>query len=152
MVWNGLNRARLAFALFIALAWTTTAIAQITLPRNSAQDGIFAPTADVEIDLATAITAAPGAWASTPSQGQRVYDPGHWAVVFRFQSVTIPKGVTVTFRNHPSRAPVVWLVQEVVDIAGTRPPRRAGRPAFLRRIPRPGGTGPGRLSRRARGG
>jgi len=40
-------------------------------------------------------------------------------VVFRYTSVNIPAGVTVTFTNHPSRAPVVWLVSGNVTISGT---------------------------------
>lgn len=48
-----------------------------------------------------------------------MYDPDKWAVVFRFSSVNIPSNVTVTFTNHPSRAPVVWLVSGTVTIAGT---------------------------------
>jgi len=63
--------------------------------------------------------ATPGPWDTTNSSGQGVYDPEQWAVIFRFTEVTIPSGVTVTFKNHPSRAPVIWLVQGNATIAGT---------------------------------
>src|SRR5690606_28163113 len=42
-----------------------------------------------------------------------------WAVVFRYSTVTIPAGVTVTFKNHPSYAPVIWLVDDDISILGT---------------------------------
>jgi hypothetical protein len=48
-----------------------------------------------------------------------VYDSEKWAVVFKYSSVTIQGGATVTFRNHASRAPVVWLVNGDVTIDGT---------------------------------
>jgi len=47
-----------------------------------------------------------------------VYDYEKWAVVFKYSEVTIPSGKTVRFTNHPSRAPVVWLVQGDVTIHG----------------------------------
>jgi len=88
-------------------------MASIAIPSDGS-DGAFAPAEDIEVDLALA---AQGAW-NTPGGGNGVYDPEEWAVVFKFTSVTIPEGVTVTFRNHPSRAPVVWLVQGSVTIDG----------------------------------
>lgn len=73
----------------------------------------------VEIDLSQALT---GAW-DTPipkeSQGVGIYDPQQWAVVFKYTTINIPAGVTVTFKNHPSHAPVVWLATGGVTIAGT---------------------------------
>jgi len=48
-----------------------------------------------------------------------VYDPAKWAVVFKYTSVNVPLGVTVKFKNHVSRAPVVWLVSGNVSVAGT---------------------------------
>ncbi|MGE4178955.1 MAG: hypothetical protein AB7J34_03945 [Limisphaerales bacterium] len=46
-----------------------------------------------------------------------VYDPERWAVVFKYRKVSLAGGVRLTFKDHPSRAPVVWLVQETVAIA-----------------------------------
>jgi hypothetical protein len=51
--------------------------------------------------------------------GFGVYDAEKWAVVYKYNSVTIPAGVTVTFANHASGAPVVWLVSGDVTISGT---------------------------------
>ena len=80
-------------------------------------DGAFNPTANVEIDLSQAVT---GAWGmdNTANAGKGVYDGQKWAVVFKYSSVNIPAGVTVTFKNHHSRAPVVWLVDGNVTING----------------------------------
>ena len=65
--------------------------------------------------------AATGPWDAnnTANLGMGVYDSNKWAVVFKYSSVTIAKGVRLTFKNHPSRAPVVWLVQSNVVIEGT---------------------------------
>jgi hypothetical protein len=86
----------------------------ITIPSDGS-DGAFAPAANVVVDLSQAAT---GTW-NTPGTGKGVYDPAQWAVVFKYSSVNIPSGVTVTFTNHPSRAPVIWLVQGAVTINGT---------------------------------
>lgn len=84
---------------------------------NGGADGDFTPLEDIVIDLSRAETAA---WdAVTNVAGTGVYDAEKWAVVFKYSSVNIPSGVTVTFANHPSRAPVVWLVSGDVTIDGT---------------------------------
>ncbi len=100
------------FVLLIAGA----ANAQITIPGANGQDGAFDPSSNIEVDLSQAVT---GQWDTTNSTGEGVYDPDQWAVIFRYTSVTIAGGRTVTFKNHPSRAPVIWLVQGDVVIAGT---------------------------------
>lgn len=71
---------------------------------------------EVEIDLSLAI---PGDALTTPGTGDGVYDATRWAVVFKYETVTIPAGVTVTFKNHPKGAPVVWLATGDVVIDGT---------------------------------
>ncbi|MBL9175436.1 MAG: hypothetical protein JNL10_17980 [Verrucomicrobiales bacterium] len=79
-------------------------------------DGAFELPASTVVDLGTAAT---GTWDSAPPAGFRgVYDPEKWAVVYKFSSVSIPTGWGITFRNHPSRAPVVWLVTGDVTING----------------------------------
>ncbi|MBI1319115.1 MAG: hypothetical protein GC168_09225 [Candidatus Hydrogenedens sp.] len=89
----------------------------ITLPSEFAgSDGAFEPTSNITIDLSQAVT---GQWDLTSGSGNGVYDPAQWAVIFRYTSVNIPQGVTVTFKNHPSVAPVMWLVQGDVVINGT---------------------------------
>ena len=70
---------------------------------STGADGAFNPGSDVTIDLAT----------------QGTYDPVEWAVVFNYTDINIPAGVKVTFLNHPSGAPVVWLASGDVTIAGT---------------------------------
>jgi hypothetical protein len=92
----------------------SAALGGINVPSDGS-DGALHPTTDVQIDLSQAAT---GTW-NQPGNGRGVYDPDKWAVVFKYSSVAIPEGVTITFKNHPSRAPVVWLVQSNVTIAGT---------------------------------
>ncbi len=105
--------------LAAALCWAVVAgYGQITIPGADGSDGVFNPTdPNYVVDLAAAPT---GEWNGTnQSPGNGVYDPNNWAVVFRYSSVNIPAGVTVTFLNHPSRAPVVWLVSGSVTIGGS---------------------------------
>jgi hypothetical protein len=100
--------------LLAAVFGALTAHAQLTIPSDGS-DGAFNPAANVEIDLGLATTAL---W-TAPGSGNGVYDAEKWAVVFKYSSVNIPAGVTVTFKNHPTYAPVVWLVQGNVTVAGT---------------------------------
>jgi len=72
------------------------------------------------IDLAQAYSGPGVTWQSiSPVQGTGVYDAAKWAIVFHYTSVTVPAGKTIRFTNHPSNAPVVWLVAGSVTIAGT---------------------------------
>ncbi len=84
------------------------------LVSSDGSDGTFSPTSSVTIDLRAAV---PAAWDS-PGLGNGVYDKAKWAVVFKYASVNIPAGVTVTFKNHSANAPIVWLVQGDVNISG----------------------------------
>ncbi len=105
---------------------TLTASAQLTIPSDGS-DGALNITADTVIDLSQAVT---GTWNQNNSAnaGKGVYDPDKWAIVFKYTSVNIAGftsgspaqlvGRTVRFKNHPSKAPVVWLVQGNVNIAG----------------------------------
>ncbi|MGE3165545.1 MAG: hypothetical protein AB7O52_11610 [Planctomycetota bacterium] len=103
--------------------------------RSNGQDGVFAPQLSdgvqngsewiLTIDLRNAYE---GTWndllspaeiaLGSPVYGRGIYDPARWAVVFHYQSVNIPAGMRVVFTNHRTRAPVVWLVQGDVTIAG----------------------------------
>src|SRR5690625_5076284 len=106
---------RLTLLPFLATAlFSVSALAAISIPSDGS-DGAFEPVADVVVDLSLAPSAA---W-QTPGDGHGVYDPAQWAVVFKYTSVNIPEEVTVTFLNHPSRAPVIWLVEGDVVIDGT---------------------------------
>lgn len=83
---------------------------------NKGTDLVFRPTQSTNVELSRAASAP---WESAPPvPGAGVYDEEKWAVVYKFARVDIPAGVTVTFKNHPSRAPVVWLVDGDVTIAG----------------------------------
>lgn len=91
--------------------------AQLVIQGNDGSDGPLVITRNQVIDLGEAVT---GTWdaGNIANAGKGVYDPEKWAVVFKYSSVTINEGVTVTFLNHPSRAPVVWLVKGNVTIQG----------------------------------
>ena len=105
----------LLLAVFAASGFL--APAAITVPGANGTDGALNITADTEIDLSQAVTAT---WDSDNSAdaGKGVYDADKWAVVFKYTSVNVAAGATVTFKNHPSRAPVVWLVSGDVTIGG----------------------------------
>lgn len=108
----------LRFCYITALvAFSLPARATLTIPSDGS-DGAFNPTVNTTINLGNAIN---GSWDSsnTANAGKGVYDASKWAVVYKYSSVNIPSGVTVTFTNHPKGAPVVWLVQGNVTIAGT---------------------------------
>jgi len=100
-----------------ALAVTASAVGQCVFDSMSdGSDGDFSPqVVDIVIDLGLAAT---GSW-NTPGDGNGVYDPDRWVVVFKYMAINIPPNLTVTFINHPSGAPVVWLASEDVVIAGT---------------------------------
>ena len=104
----------------LSCALTLAARAAINIPGATGFDGDLNITADTVIDLSQAV---PGTW-NDPNQnpanaGKGVYDPAKWAVVFKYSSVNVAAGATVTFKNHTSRAPVVWLVNGNVTINGT---------------------------------
>lgn len=110
-----MNKYRFVLMGLSVLAFAVSAGA-ITLPSEGAgSDNAFAPTESVTIDLGAAAT---GPWKTTPGTGAGVYDPAQWAVIFRYTSVTIPEGVTVTFKNNAACAPVIWLVQGDVTLNG----------------------------------
>lgn len=97
--------------------------AQISIPGADGSDGSLQITENTVIDLSQAPTAvwdAPSSSVGTngSNAGNGVYDPDKWAVVFKYSSVTVDPGVTLSFINHPSRAPVVWLVSGDVSIDG----------------------------------
>lgn len=101
-----------ASALFLA----GIASADLVVPGADGSDGIFNPTEDVVIDLSLAAT---GNWDDpSPVEGNGVYDPEKWAIIFKYSEVDIPAGVTVRFENHPANPPVVWLVSGGVEISG----------------------------------
>ena len=109
------RRALVLAVIPLLSAWT--AGAALNIPSDGT-DGALVITSDTVIDLSQAVT---GNWTNNNSgnAGQGIYDAEKWAVVFKYSSVTVQGGATVTFKNHASRAPVVWLVQGDVTINGT---------------------------------
>jgi len=105
-------------AAVATLALSTAAVQAAMNVPSDGSDGALSPASSVEIDLSQAVT---GQWDdnNAANAGKGVYDPEKWAVVFKYSSVSIPAGVTVTFKNRSPNAPVVWLVQGSVTIAGT---------------------------------
>ncbi len=96
-----------ALGAAVALLVAVPALADFDSGSTGA-DGAFAPAGNQTVDLSLA--------GSGPGNG--VYDPDKWAVIFNYTTITIPAGVTITFNNHPSGAPVVWLASGDVDISG----------------------------------
>jgi hypothetical protein len=87
----------------VALSAGFTAVASADFDSGSSgADGALSPGSDVTINLAA----------------EGTYDANEWAVVFNYTTIDIPAGVTVTFLNHPSGAPVVWLASGDVNIGG----------------------------------
>jgi hypothetical protein len=101
-----------------ALALAGAVRAAIIVPGANGTDGALNITANTVIDLSQAVI---GLWDNdnTANAGKGVYDPAKWAVVFKYTEVNIAAGATVTFKNHASRAPVVWLVSGNVTVDGT---------------------------------
>jgi len=111
---------------------------------SDGSDGALNITATTTVDLSLAQN---GAW-NTPGNGHGVYDANRWVVVFKFTSVNIAANRTIGFTNHPSGAPVVWLVQGDVTIGSNAyvilyPSGNADSAGFL--LPGPGGFRGGRV-------
>lgn len=110
------RRLRRALGLGV-LALALPAGAALSIPSDGS-DGALTITANTTIDLSQAVT---GTWdaSNAANAGKGIYDAAKWAVVFKYTEITVAAGATVTFTNHPSRAPVVWLVSGNATIAGT---------------------------------
>src|SRR5262245_10648902 len=97
-------------SLCVTIAAATCSVhGALNIPGADGSDGVFSPTTNTNVDLSQSAT---GNWNdnNTSNAGKGVYDHTKWAVVFKYSSVRIPANVTVSFNNHPSKAPVVWLV------------------------------------------
>ena len=107
-------------ATAFVLLWLTSigGRAALSIPGGDGSDGALNVTTSTMIDLGLAVT---GAWdaSNSANAGKGVYDLAKWAVVFKYSSVNIAAGATVTFKNHPTHAPVVWLVSGNVTNGGT---------------------------------
>jgi hypothetical protein len=112
-----MNTSSILSGALVAALMLGRAVGDIVVPGANGTDGVLNITTNTVIDLSQAVTAV---WDSDNSAnaGKGVYDASKWAVVFKYSSVTIRSNATVTFRNHASRAPVVWLVSGDVVIEG----------------------------------
>lgn len=110
-------RSAAFFAILISCVAIPHAHAQLEIEGADGSDlALNVTTTSNRINLAAAPT---GVWnGPNTNPGRGVYDSNQWAVVFRYSSVNIPAGRTLSFSNHVSRAPVVWLVSGDVTING----------------------------------
>ena len=148
---NKINGLLLALASVLASGAASGASAQFVVPSDGT-DGVFHPTSDVTINLGNAKN---GVWSAPADFNlQGVYDAQQWIVVYKFESVYIPEGVTVTFKNHPKNPPVVWLVQGDVRIDGrvSVDGEAAATNVLAHRKPGPGGFRGARFDGLATGG
>ena len=108
--------------LTLYLLGSLVAQAQLTIPGADGSDGALVIDVNTTIDLSQAVngdgTTVKWDTANTANAGKGIYDPLKWAIVFKYSSVSVAAGATVSFTNHPSRAPVVWLVSGNVTIEG----------------------------------
>jgi plastocyanin len=102
----------------LLLAGAVAASATLNVSSDGSDGALNVTTANKVIDLRLATS---GTWNqnNAANTGNGVYDRDKRAVIFKFSSVNIAAGRTVTFINHPMRVPVVWLVSGNVTIAGT---------------------------------
>ncbi len=134
---------RLAAAVFAIAASASSVFGQLSIPSDGS-DGALVVTVSTNIDLRRATT---GVWSSNNSanQGLGIYDPEKWAVVFKYSSVFVANGATVTFTNHVTHAPVVWLVRSNVTIDGAVGLNGQGYPSAIlndvANVPEPGPGG-----------
>ena len=106
-------KTQVCVALFVLVA-ALSSDAQLNIPSDGS-DGALNITTNTVIDLSQAVT---GNWTNSGT-GTGVYDPTQWAVIFKYSSVNIASGVTLSFKNHYANPPVVWLVESNVTISGT---------------------------------
>ncbi|MBP5638407.1 MAG: hypothetical protein J6X55_02950 [Victivallales bacterium] len=112
--------SRLLLSAFVVM--TSVVCHALTIPGADGSDGpLHITTKDCTNGVFTINLgrAATDQWDAPPkTAGCGVYDPEKWAVVFKYSSVEIDKGVTLKFKNHPSNPPVYWLVSGNVTING----------------------------------
>ncbi len=145
---------KMSWIVACLLAMGTFTHAQTPIDVGSdGSDGVFTFVPDtpggstMTVDLALAASGLDGGgqpitWQTpSPVPGRGVYDPFVWSVVFKYSSVDVPINKTVQFSNHPSGAPVVWLVQTTTNIQGIV---RVGAISGAEPVMNPGGFRPGR--------
>jgi hypothetical protein len=105
-----------ALALSV-LVCSPTLFGQLNIPIADGTDGALVVGTSTNIDLSKAGVGPATGGSANPGFG--TYDSNQWAVVFKYTSVVISNGATVTFSNHPTHAPVIWLVSGNVTNNGT---------------------------------
>ncbi len=107
-----------AVTLLVTVSFVTAATADIDVYSDGSDFALtVGPGETATIDLGGAVT---GNWDDpSPQPTSGIFDTNMWAVVFKYTTVDVQSGGTVNFANHPSGAPVVWLVQGSVNISGT---------------------------------
>lgn len=110
-------RALILFGCLVLAGATAERLARADISVGSdGSDGSLYVTSNTVIDLSKAATAT---WDTpSPVAGKGVYDPQKWAVVFKYDSVYVAPGVSVSFLNNSTNAPVVWLARYGVTIDG----------------------------------
>ena len=109
----------LTLILAVCIVGVTPQIfAQLAIPSDGSDGALNLTSGTNVIDLSQAVT---GNWTNnnTANAGKGIYDSNQWAVVFKYSSITIASNATVVFANHPTHAPVVWLVTNNATINGT---------------------------------
>jgi len=103
--------------IVVLMIFRLSALAVITVPGADGTDGALSVSSNTVIDLSQAVE---GLWSddNTAAAGDGIYDSNKWAVVFKYSSVTIDSGATLSFANHHGCPPVVWLVDGDVTING----------------------------------
>ena len=103
--------------IVVLMMFRLSVLATITVPGADGSDGALSIASNAVIDLSQAVA---GLWNAdnTTNAGDGIYDSNKWAVVFKYTSVTIDAGATLSFANHAGRPPVVWLVNGDVTING----------------------------------
>ena len=93
---------RLLLSATLSLLAIAPTNAAIVVPGANGTDGALNITQDTVIDLSKATT---GTWDqdNSANAGKGVYDPAKWAVIFKYQSVTVASGKKLTFKLDPER-------------------------------------------------
>ncbi len=97
---------------------------------SDGSDGAFSPAVSTQVDLSLAASLCdcdgggtlndPCRWdCPSPVAGRGVYDAEQWVVVYKYTTIDVAAGATITFNMHPSGAPVVWLATGNATISGT---------------------------------
>lgn len=116
---NSLQKLSSAALLLATLAAPGLAAANLTIPSDGSDGAlVVGDYQTLEIDLSQALTGAYTTTIPAGSTGKGIYDPAQWAVVYKYSSVDISTFGNVVFKNHPSGAPVIWLVSGDVKIRG----------------------------------